>query len=109
MSGNPGGGGGPSINRPNPNEDCADLVINTNLASPQANVIENLAEGDTLSIRAITDQGPIQAFDEDGNLAGNIVSREQVRLLTCINGGTSYQAEILSIENAQCRIQIRAI
>lgn len=109
MSGSSGGGGSPSINRPNPNENCEDLVINTNLASPQADIIRNLDEGDLLSIRAVTDQGPIQAFDTKGHLAGTIISREQVRLLNCINRGTTYQAEILSIKNGQCKVQIRAV
>ena len=108
MSGSPGGGGIPSINRPNENEICEDLVINTNLASPQAVVVNNLTEGEILSIHAITDQGPIQAFDENEQIAGTIISREQVRLLNCINKGIQYEAEVLSVRNGQCEIQIRA-
>lgn len=109
MSGSSGGGSIPSINRPNENEICEDLVINTNLASPQALVINNLNEGDLLSIHAITDQGPIQALDENGQIAGTIISREQVRLLNCINMGTQYEAEVTSVGNGQCQVQIRAI
>jgi hypothetical protein len=109
MSGSSGGGGIPSINRPNENEICEDLVINTNLASPQALIVNNLNEGDILSIHAITDQGPIQALDENGQVAGTIISREQVRLLNCINKGTQYEAEVISVGNGQCQVQIRAI
>lgn len=109
MSGNTGGGGIPSINRPNEDEACENLVINTNLASPQAVVLNNLHVGNILSIHAITDQGPIQALDEDGHVAGTIISREQVRLLNCINNGTHYEAEVISVRNGQCQIQIRAI
>ncbi len=109
MSGSSGGGGIPSINRPNENENCEDLVINTNLASPQAVVISNLNEGSILTIHAVSDQGPIQALDENGQVAGTIISREQVRILSCINNGTEYEAEILSIENGQCQVQIRAV
>ena len=108
MSGNSGGGGMPSINRPNENEDCSALVITTNLATPQAKVIGDLEVGDILSIRIATDQGPIQALNIDGEIAGSIVSREQVRLLNCIIGGTSYIAEVLSLEGGQCQVQIRA-
>ncbi len=109
MSGSSGDGGMPSINRPNNNENCEDLVINTNLATPQAIVINDLTPGNILTIQAASDQGPIQALNEDGDLAGNIVSREQVRLLTCILNGVEYIAEVLSIDNGQCRVQIRAI
>lgn len=109
MSGNSGGGGIPSINRPNENENCEDLVINTNLASPQAAVVNNLNKGNILTIQAISDQGPIHALNANGQVAGTIISREQVRILSCINNGTEYEAEILSIENGQCQVQIRAI
>jgi hypothetical protein len=108
MSGN-SGGGGPSINQPNENESCENLVINTNLASPQANIIARLKKGDILKIQAITDQGPIQALDNNGQVAGGIVSREQVRLLRCINSGTNYAAEVLSIVDGQCSVQIKAV
>ena len=109
MSGQPPGAGIPSINRPNPNEDCRGLVINTNLRSPQATILQNLKKGDLLIIQTASDQGPLQAFDADGNLAGNIISREQAKLLDCIIRGTEYMAEILSIENGQCDIQIRVV
>lgn len=109
MSGSSGGGGIPSINRPNNNENCEGLVINTNLATPQAVVINNLTVGDILIIQTVSDQGPIQALNSNGDLAGNIVSREQVRLLACMVNGIEYIAEVLDIENGQCRVQIRAV
>ncbi len=109
MSGSSGDGGMPSVNRPNQNENCEGLVINTNLATPNAEVLENLEIGDFLEITIATDQGPIQALDQEGNLAGNIISREQVKLLNCIISGTIYEAEILSLNDGQCNIQIRSI
>lgn len=104
-----GGGDMPSINRPNQNDSCANLVINTNLATPQVNVINNLNVGDILNINALTDQGPIQALTDNGLLAGNIISREQIRLLTCLLRGTIFNAEIMNIDNGQCQIRIYAI
>ena len=109
MSGSSSGGGIPSINRPQENERCENLVINTNLANPQAQVIESLRIGDILSVQIASDQGPIQALDDDGKLAGNIISREQVRLLNCIINGTEYVAEVIALENGQCSVQIRAV
>lgn len=109
MSGSSGDGGIPSVNRPNQNENCEGLVINTNLATPQAEVINVLNLGDVLKITIASDQGPIQALNQTGNLAGNIISREQVKLLNCIISGTVYEAEVLSINDGQCNIQIRSI
>lgn len=109
MSGSSGDGGIPSINRPNQNENCEGLVINTNLASPQVEVIETLSQGDILTIAIASDQGPIQALNQEGNLAGNIISREQVKLLNCIIAGTTYEAEVLSVIDGQCKVQIRSI
>jgi len=109
MSGNSGGGSGPSINRPSDNDNCNDIVINTNLASPQAEVLDTLDVGDILTVQAASDQGPIQAFKEDGALAGNIVSREMIRLLACIANGTIFEAEVTNLNNGQCSVQIRAV
>lgn len=108
MSGN-SDGGIPSINRPSDNENCEGLVLNTNLASPRAEVIRSLSPGDVLNVQTASDQGPLQAFDLQGRLAGNIISREQVKLLGCILGGTIYEAEVLSVDNGQCRVQICAV
>lgn len=106
MSGN--SGSGPSITGPYPNENCENLVINTHLSSPDPAVLETLEEGDILTIRVQGDQGPIQAVDDAGVVAGNIISREQARLLQCINEGTQYVADVISIRKAHCDIQIHA-
>lgn len=109
MSGSGGGGDYdmPSINRPSQNDSCASLIINTNLATPQADVINNLNVGDVLHINALTDQGPIQAL-HDGQLAGNIVSREQIRLLACLIKGVPFVADVIEIDNGQCQVRIHS-
>jgi hypothetical protein len=99
----------PIINNPIDNDNCSRLVIKTQLASPKVEVVSNLRKGDLLSITTASDQGPIQAFDSNQKLAGNIVSREQARLLNCINKGTNYKGEVISIDEGQCIIQIFAI
>lgn len=109
MSGSSNDGGIPSINPSNSEDSCETLVINTNLSSPQAAVIQNLSVGDFLSIQAASDQGPVQAIDSKGAVAGSIMTREQIRLLNCIIAGTEYEAEILHINNGQCNVIIRAV
>lgn len=108
MSG-PGNSGSSWVNPSPQDENCAGLIFNTNLASPQSAVINDLEEGDLLNVKAVREQGPIQAFDAQDRLAGSIISRQQVRLLNCINGGTEYVAQVLSIEGGQCNVEVRAI
>jgi len=106
MSGG-GGGPGPSIR----NEDepsCADLVITTHIASPVPAVISTLSKGDLLTITVASITGPIQVVTSGGKLAGSVISKDQARLLSCINGGTEYEAEVLSIKGGNCQIQIRS-
>lgn len=108
MSGDSGSSSGPIISGTGVNDDCSTLVINTNISSPQANILQNLNVGDFLEIELASDQGPINVFTGNRRLVGNIISREQVKLLKCILKGTDYQAEILSINGGQCTIQISA-
>lgn len=99
----------PTFNRPVPSDSCSTLIINTTLATPKAEIIETLNKGDTLRISIASDQGPIQAITLDGQVAGTILSREQVKLLSCIVGGTTYEAEVLSRNDGECNVQIRPI
>ena len=109
MSGHSGGNGGPIINPPITTDSCERLTIVTYLSSPKADVIDKLKEGDILSISALSDQGPIVAITLEGEIAGSILSSEQIRLLNCINSGTEYKAIVLSIQDASCEIRIKAI
>lgn len=90
-----------------PSDSCATLVINTTLASPKADVVATINRGDILIIAIASDQGPIQALTQGGELTGNITSRDQVKLLGCIVGGTNYIAEVISRNDGECNIQIR--
>lgn len=104
-----GGGGGsmPTINRPGTNDDCSSLIINTHLASPDMDVVAQHDVGTVLSVNAASPTGPVRVVDSNGNIAGNILSREQVRLLKCLNQGTEFIAEIRSIDEGSSSIQIR--
>jgi hypothetical protein len=108
MTGSSGDGFIPTINRPGGNESCRDLVIVTNLASPQADVISEVQNGDVLMLQVASDQGPINAL-HNGRIAGTIISRDQVRLLACIVSGTAYEAEVLMMNGGQCQVRVRAV
>lgn len=109
MSGHAGGGGGPIINPPITTDSCERLTITTFLSSPKADVIGKIKINDILSISALSDQGPLIASTSNGEIAGSILSAEQIRLLNCINSGTEYEAIVLSIQGGSCQIRIKAI
>lgn len=108
MSGNSGSGFTPTYNRPSASDNCDGLTIITNLASPKPEVVEGIERGDILIVQISSDQGPIVAIHE-GNVAGTIVSRDQIRLLNCILSGTIYEAKVLQSNNGQCQVQIRSV
>lgn len=84
-----------------------DLRINTYLASPQAEAMEAMEVGSILAIHAVSATGPILAVSSNGETVGSIISREQIRLLKCLVKGVNFIAEVISINGAECRVQIR--
>jgi len=106
MSGN--GGGVPTVDGPIDGENCTNLIINTNISSPQALAIRNLTKGIILDVQAIGDQGPINFYNENGDLVGSVISRVMIRLLSCIVKGFEYEAEVLSITDGEVEVQIRS-
>lgn len=103
------GGGGPDISRPDPSDDCSQLKIKTHISSPKRDVVASLKKGDVLSISLAGDQGPIHLTDRKGNLAGGILSKEQARMVVCIQKGFVFQAKVISVDEGHCEILISAV
>jgi len=89
-------------NQPN----CADIVLRTQLASPNPAVIANLAAGDILTVHLLSAVGPLQALNKDNLVAGAILTSNPALLINCINNGFEFQARILSINGGDCQISI---
>ncbi len=98
----------PSASRGVTETACADLVINTQIATPVPDVVSTLKEGDILEVSVASATGPINLITSKRKLAGSVLSRNQARLLSCINNGTEFVAEVLSVKGAHCEVQIRA-
>lgn len=111
MSGMSGGmsgeGSGPSFSTNNAIS-CDALKINTLVASPKEEVLHLIKEGDLLIVTAESQSGPINVYYHDDCL-GSIMSSEEIQLLRCMNEGTKYNAKVLKIEGAICRIMIYAV
>lgn len=109
MSGDHYGIGGGEMPRPMKDEGdaCLNLVIITNLASVDVDVLNKTQVKDILPVEAQSVDGPIVVL-KDGNVLGTVLSSHLVQLLNCMNDGTVYMAEVIKIEDALCQVKITA-
>jgi hypothetical protein len=97
------GGGGRDV----PPDPC-NIVEITNLNSVNRTVITGLRPGDRLDV--VFQAGPPQrlvAQTTAGAIAGSITSPSMLQIIQCIQAGTSYVAEVLSVRGAQCQVRIQ--
>lgn len=87
---------------------CQNLVIFTNLASVNADVLNKTQAGEALPVSAQSADGPVVVMKDD-EILGTVLSSKLVQLLNCMNGGTEYEAEVLKIEEAICQVKISAV
>lgn len=87
---------------------CKSLVIITNLASVNVDVLKKAHEGDVLPVSAQSVDGPVVVMKDD-EILGTVLSSKLALLLNCMNGGTDYEAEIIKIEEAICQVKISAV
>ena len=87
---------------------CLNLVIITNLASVDAEVLKKVDVGEVLPMAAQSADGPVVVMKDD-EVLGTVLSSKLVQLLNCMNGGTEYEAEVLIIEGAICQVKINAM
>lgn len=87
---------------------CLKLVIITNLASVDEDMLKKTSVGEILQVEAQSIDGPVVVMKGDMVL-GTVLSSHLVQLLNCMNEGTRYQAEVIRIEAAICQVKISAI
>ena len=98
-----GDGGGGNV----PPDPC-NITEVTNLNSVNRTVIAGLRPGDRLDV--VFQAGPPQrlvAQTTAGVVAGSITSPSMLQIIQCIQAGTSYVAEVLSVRGAQCQVRIQ--
>ena len=114
MSG--GGGGGSSSDNwrvgtggAGGNDECA-ITERTVLNSPNAAVVGTLSVGDVLDIVLETQpRNRLVANTQQGQTAGSITSTRIVDIIECIQNGSSYEAEVLSINAGKVEVEIRLV
>ncbi len=103
MSGGGGYGPGPtSLDSP-----CSSLTLEAPLQSPKPSVVKKLKVKDKLEVISRGKDGPIIARHSRHGDAGSIVER-MANLLRCLEEGTEYIAEVLSIEGGTVRVKVTA-
>lgn len=106
MSGSSGGGGGGGWD--SPPTACDLLDISTQLSSPKASVIANLAVGDVLDVALHAGAATAVVVLHNGQVAGGLASPDVQRLRECLEGGAQYSATVREINDAQVKVRVRA-
>lgn len=83
---------------------CANLKGITVLSAPEEDVVASLHAGDLLKVEE--QDGYIIARTQDGKKAGTLLTPIHGKLILCIQQGYEYQAEVLGVDEAMCRVRI---
>jgi len=75
----------------------------------QADAVENLSVGDTLSVGLRTAEQPpvIEVRTAAGDLVGALIDRI-TDLLRCMQDGYEYVADVQSVDGGHVRVEVRA-
>lgn len=85
---------------------CELLVVETVLVEPNLEVLQRLEVGNVLTID-INWRSIEALYGED--VVGKIQTPENSRIIECLDAGTIYVADILSIEEEKCKVKIHAL
>ena len=103
--GGSGGGGEPS-------PDCASLVVETTLNSPDDAVVASLTKGDRLTVEIHVDgigASSLVAKNSAGQIAGSLTPPSLIIILKCIQNGFRYVAIVLNdVTGGVVRVRIQA-
>ncbi|MDQ8014953.1 MAG: hypothetical protein REI96_21080 [Flavobacterium nitrogenifigens] len=103
MSGSGGGGYQPPERT---KFNCASTIITTTVSSLIIKVLEKRKIGDVLEV-ILGKNDSLLLEDGDGEILGAILHLNTSDIVECIKNGTSYEAEILSINSPACRVRIK--
>jgi hypothetical protein len=110
MSGSGGGGGGGGGFTGGDDVDCRQLVINTQLSSPKADVVGALAEGTELDIGIDLVNGTsVVGAKLEGRTAGGLAAPETARLRQCLEQGHNFGATVVQVTGGQVRVRVHPL
>jgi len=103
MTGSRGGGGTPPI-RTRVTVSCEKLTVITVLVKPDEEVLTSIKVDDILIVQVL-DGDLVVMYGQD--IVGYVDVPEKARFISCLQSGTFYVADVLSIEGFQCKVRIR--
>lgn len=86
--------------------DCRQLIVHTQLLSPDEAVLATLKKGDVLEI-AINAKTSVCVAKKGALVAGTIINIQLSRLMQCIKKGNDYEAIVRSISGGHCAVTIK--
>jgi len=95
----------PSGNNSVEDLNCNNLFIETNLSSPNSEVLEDLAVDDILFL-SLNEKNVILAVTDKNKIAGSITS-SVTKLIKCLNDGYHFVGIIFELDGTKCKIKIR--
>lgn len=110
MSGSGGGSFGGQFGQSNFEVTCEKLTIDTQLSSPDPQVVAQLSIGVIMGIMQINSNGTLLTVAMYNSMqAGGIASPYIQRLRDCMSNGTNYVAKVTGINGGQVRVKVYAI
>ncbi|MDZ3993338.1 hypothetical protein [Pseudomonas sp. Teo4] len=89
---------------------CDRLYLQTQLASPKHEVVEQITVGDILQMTVGLAGSELSALAVwNGHVAGGIASPKAIRLITCIQNGTNYVAVVTAKIGGQVALKISPV
>ncbi|RNC84576.1 MAG: hypothetical protein ED557_06245 [Balneola sp.] len=85
--------------------DCKQISFQTNVTSPDPDVLSRIVVGNLLSVGLSSENGPI-IVSFNAQVLGSITNYRYIDLKRCINEGYSYIAEVINIDGGTCSVRI---
>ncbi|MFX4235384.1 hypothetical protein ACOL3F_05510 [Aliarcobacter butzleri] len=85
---------------------CEDLVISTNITTPEENLFNPLKIEDELDVKLTDGNKAVGLFNKDGMLIGSIVDPDVLKLIKCLKDGKNFIAIIKEKQEAYIEVFI---
>lgn len=82
------------------NTDCEDLIIITNVATPEDNLFNELTVEQILKVKLLEQDRAIGLFTKEDIYIGSILDPKVIELIKCLKSGKLFNAVIKTIEEA---------
>lgn len=86
---------------------CEDIYFETNLVSPQVDILEKYSEKDRFSL--VENDGKLILLTDDETFIGTILHKKVVEIMECKKNDYKFEGQIISIDGAKVQVLIYCI